>query len=173
MKRSSPTMSTYHSPHTQTTIDPSNKSAFKLNPFRRIAKTARINLNRYWGLLSKITKQDSNEDIEVTFAAEMEQNRINEMLEAHARASSQNSMNSQWEEDFYHRGLVTTQWEHDIYGRGPLLSFHHETVTPSPQPMRRLIRTAKRSFYSSTSSAASHQLSSNYEHTSSQDSLFI
>jgi len=79
-----------------------NKSTpSRTSSFRRIAKTARVNLNKYWGLLSqrqaKPGKNSTPTIMEFDHSAEMEQNQLNEMLEALANAEEQNSINSQIE----------------------------------------------------------------------------
>ncbi|OXA57849.1 uncharacterized protein LOC110847642 [Folsomia candida] len=86
-----------------------SKPSTRLSPFRKIAKSARINLNRYWGLLSQKQQQrksgsvsssvSSVMSLDFDFSAEEEQNRINELLEAQANAEEQNSINSQIEYD--------------------------------------------------------------------------
>ncbi|CAG7824858.1 unnamed protein product [Allacma fusca] len=80
-----------------------SKSTFRLSPFRKVAKSARINLNRYWGLLSqsslaKPLPLPAVQSTEQDFSIEEEQNRMNEMLEAQAAsAMSDNERNSQYE----------------------------------------------------------------------------
>lgn len=83
------------------------QTASRISPFRRIAKTARVNLNKYWGIISQKQRSSSPAPankvataIEFDHAAEMEQNHINEMLEALANAEEQNSLNSQIESEF-------------------------------------------------------------------------
>jgi len=80
------------------------KSNFRLSPFRKVAKTARINLNRYWGILSQsaamkpLSPSKAKNSESMDFSKEMEQNRINEMLEAQNEAAiSDNERNSEYE----------------------------------------------------------------------------
>ncbi|ODM94094.1 hypothetical protein Ocin01_12584 [Orchesella cincta] len=83
----------------------SKSNATRVSPFRRIAKTARVNLNKYWGILSSKNQPKSGLStkgpavMEFDHSAEMEQNHINEMLEALANAEEQNSINSQIESE--------------------------------------------------------------------------
>jgi hypothetical protein len=137
----------------------------RLSPLRKIAKSARVNLNKYWGLLSQkekstrkasvssSTMSTSSSIMEFDFSAEEEQNRINELLEAQANAEEQNSINSQIEYD----------------------------STPE-QPRRLFVRQrAHASSYSSFASSTSsfhHQncpfrSTSDFDDTISQDSVFF
>jgi hypothetical protein len=129
----------------------------RLSPFRKIAKSARVNLNRYWGLLSqKESRRGSvsssvSSSMSMDFSAEEEQNRINELLEARVNAEEQNSINLQIEYD------------------------------SSPEPPRRLFVRQKAipsSSYSSFSSSSSSSMSSStfpsdFEDSISQDSVFL
>ena len=80
---------------------------FRFRPFRKVAKSARINLNRYWGLLSQTSSMKPSQDpVPVDHSYEEEQNRINEMLEAqNAAAISDNARNFFYENspEFYRR----------------------------------------------------------------------
>jgi len=85
----------------QSSLETTSSSSLKLKfrPFRRIAKLpSRINLNRYWGFLSRRRKSSASSSITssipLDFSIEEEQNRINELLEAQANAEEQNSINS-------------------------------------------------------------------------------
>jgi len=133
-----------------------SNSRLALNPFRKIAKSARVNLNKYWGLLSNkqrkssiVSSTSSAMSVDVDFSAEEEQNRINELLESQANAEEQNSINSQIEYD------------------------------SSPEPPRRhfvrqrAIASSYSSFASSTSSFCHHQISTDFQDTLSQDSVFF
>jgi len=130
----------------------------KLSQFRKIAKSARVNLNKYWGLLSPKDKPSrksasiSSSSFSMDFSEEEEQNRMNELLEAQANAEEQNSINSQIEYD------------------------------SSPEQPRRLfvrqraIASSYSSFSSSSSSTSSycpHLQSHLYDDTISQDSVFF
>ncbi|CAL8095337.1 unnamed protein product [Orchesella dallaii] len=82
----------------------SKLNATRISPFRKIAKTARVNLNKYWGILSQRQQKSGVSTkgpavMEFDHSAEMEQNHINEMLEALANAEEQNSINSQIESE--------------------------------------------------------------------------
>ncbi len=60
-----------------------------------------MNLNKYWGILSQKQKTTTtNKAMDFDHAAEMEQNHINEMLEALANAEEQNSINSLIESEY-------------------------------------------------------------------------
>lgn len=63
---------------------------FRFRPFRKVAKSARVNLNRYWGLLSQSSamKPQTPASLSVPeYSVEEEQNRINELLEARNAAA--------------------------------------------------------------------------------------
>lgn len=135
----------------------------QLRPFRKVAKSAKINLNRYWGLLSqrystspasakdnsqflsrRRISQQSAEETMAAYEQEMEQNRINEMLEAQAEATSQNSYNSFVEEEIKSRSRLrfsTASSSSSVISSGPMtpmsitidegLRLSSSTTTPS------------------------------------------
>jgi hypothetical protein len=127
----------------------------QLRPFRKVARSAKINLNRYWGLLSQrySAKSRATELLEEKYAMEMEQNRINEMLEAQACAISQNSVNSMYEEQYSlgtrSRSSVASSCRYPGCDCGLLMQV--PSPTPMAQPQHQRFASISSSTYSRNS----------------------
>ena len=134
---------------------------------------SRINLNRYWGFLSQryghgSSGSDNPSKLMTTgtssgldqYATEMEQNRINEMLEAQACAISQNSLNSQYEEQYSLRSRSSVassslcQYE-DCDCHLPVLMTVPKVQYPAPAPTISLPMALHQRFASLSSSCSS------------------